>query len=530
MLINSKKRLVIAVFLLVLLVLGAGAVAFLRNLDTLEQSVETTFHSRSQLLKAFVTLHRGQVAVMRNLMVANYQERGVAGAGELLTLREYPQQKVWMLVNADGRQAGTLTGNTPLPLSASQQGEIAAALTLDSQVRAELAHSSEVAWLYYLSASGFIYLAPGVPPERFSFSPSLYQRDYWVKNSPQNNPQRRMIVVGPYRDQAGKGWIFTFAQPVYFGDQLLGVVALELLIDTLQQLVDIGEAPGDTLLVSEGGNLIAHNGAYEPGSHVTPPMSAIPADWRPDEQGDRWLSTPVVENELWVLHQIKRGELAWAAARKSIPAWLLIGLTGLLCAFTWRLLGLLALLTRMTHTDPLTQTLNRRGFYDKAQGLLALAERKSLATAVLVLDIDFFKKINDVHGHPAGDKVLKQLGGYLLKACRTSDLVCRWGGEEFVVVLLLDDASHALGAAERVRQAAQCTQIPGGEQTVTLSGGLVLLQSGEDLDAAVKRADLLLYQAKSGGRNRIVSGLAALADNAGDPAPAGAPGNIPSRS
>ncbi|MNG36895.1 diguanylate cyclase [compost metagenome] len=63
---------------------------------------------------------------------------------------------------------------------------------------------------------------------------------------------------------------------------------------------------------------------------------------------------------------------------------------------------------------------------------------------------------------------------------------------------------------------------------MTISGGLVLLQSGEDLDAAVKRADLLLYQAKSGGRNRIVSDLAVGTDNAGDPGPAGAPGNIPS--
>lgn len=502
MLINSKRRLVAVIAVLSTLSLLAGTATFLHSLNMLRQEVENTFHSRAALIGTFVALHRDQVAVMRNLLVDNYRAPAVR-ADLPQRLRERPEYRVWELEDTQGQFAGRLSGNAALPLSEAQLLEVQAALTLDAQMRPALEFHEAVVWLYYLSASGFIYMAPDSPLGNFHFTPELYRRDYWRESAPALNPQRRMILDGPYQDAAGQGWIFTFAQPVYAGERFLGVVALDLRLDTLQQLVVLGEAAGETMLVSENAHLIARPGGFEPGTHLRPPLGDRPVDWHADEQGNHWLSAPVVADELWAVHRLEPHTLLWAAVRESAPTWLLILMLGLLCLFAWRLMGALAQMTRMTHVDPLTQTLNRRGFYEKAGVALALAARKRLVPAVLLMDIDHFKTINDSYGHAVGDSVLKQLGGHLRKACRPFDLVCRWGGEEFVIVLLLDAPAQARQSAERMREAAQRTRIQPGDRPVTLSGGLVLLGEGESLDQAIKRADQWLYSAKANGRNHI---------------------------
>lgn len=500
MLINSKKRLAILLSCLTSLALGIGTSVYLRTLERLRHEAESTFRSRSELISTFVALHRDQVAVMRNLLLEHYTEPGHNAAA--LTLQQYPEENVWRLTPDGPSPAGTLSGSGKQPTTGQQQ-EITAAIGMDGQLRPALEYNQEVAWLYYLSANNFIYIAPRAPFEQFHFQPALYQRDYWRHASPPANPQRRLILEGPFQDMGGKGWVLSFTEPVYAGDSFLGVVALDLRINTLQQLTGVGSAIGETMMISEDHNLIARQGAFFPGAELNPPLSDSPSDWRTDDAGDHWLSSPVVPDELWVVHQIKGHELLWAAARESAPTWLVIVLVGLLGVLSWRLIGALAQLARMVHTDPLTLLLNRRGLFDRAESLLALAQRKQLPLAVLIMDIDHFKTINDNYGHDAGDSVLKQLGGYVLKARRPFDLVCRWGGEEFVLVLLLEQAEQALAVAERMRQEVQRTRIPPNDLPITLSGGLVLLHEDETLEQAIKRADLLLYAAKHNGRNHI---------------------------
>lgn len=473
--------------------LSAASILFVRNLEQLRHDVESTFSSRSELIDIFFALHRDQVAVMHNLMVAHYR-RPVATERPGWKLHRIPQRPVWELVDAEGALAGRLTGGGPLPLSASQQHEIGAALSLDVQVHAALESSRQVAWLYYLSASGFIYLAPSAPLERFAFSPQLFERDYWRDAGPRANPQRRMVLSGPYRDPAGKGGILTLSQPVYDGERMLGVVGIDLHIDMLQRLAGVGQAIGQTLLVSEKGHPVVGEDALDP----PPPTNDRLVDWQRDASGDLWLRTPVVRDELWALHHVPRHALHWAAARGSLPAWMLLLLLAVLCFFAWRLAVALRQVTRLTRVDPLTQTLNRRGFYDKAIGLQALAVRKNLPLAVLLLDIDYFKRVNDTHGHVVGDHLLRQVGRQLLEGRRPFDLVCRWGGEEFVVLLLLERPEQAYVVAERLRQEAQR-----GDRSLTLSGGLTLLQAGETLDQAIARADQQLYLAKQRGRQHI---------------------------
>lgn len=156
-------------------------------------------------------------------------------------------------------------------------------------------------------------------------------------------------------------------------------------------------------------------------------------------------------------------------------------------------------------TDPLTGLHNRR-FFDIH---LARAAGAAEGFAVALFDIDHFKRVNDGFGHDAGDAVLREFARRLKAAVRASDLACRFGGEEFAVLMPGADADTAAAVAERIRQAVcdAAFAIPGEQLTVTVSAGVAVAPADasapEPREALLKRADAALYEAKRAGRNRI---------------------------
>ena len=160
-----------------------------------------------------------------------------------------------------------------------------------------------------------------------------------------------------------------------------------------------------------------------------------------------------------------------------------------------------------THDD-LTGLLNRRAMLDRMQ----LEQRRSLRSGspllIAQLDIDHFKAVNDTHGHAAGDLVLQSFADTVRRNVRDTDVLARWGGEEFVLLLCDTPASDAVTLMERLRQAVQAMQVPvaqGGQPiTVTVSIGLARHTPADPLAGTLERADQALYAAKAGGRNRVV--------------------------
>ena len=160
-----------------------------------------------------------------------------------------------------------------------------------------------------------------------------------------------------------------------------------------------------------------------------------------------------------------------------------------------------------THDD-LTGVLNRRAMLDRMQ----LEQRRSLRSSspllIAQLDIDHFKAVNDTHGHAAGDLVLQSFADTVRRNVRDTDVLARWGGEEFVLLLCDTPAADAVTLMERLRQAVQAMQVPvpqGGEPiTVTVSIGLARHTPADPLAGTLERADQALYAAKAGGRNRVV--------------------------
>ena len=164
--------------------------------------------------------------------------------------------------------------------------------------------------------------------------------------------------------------------------------------------------------------------------------------------------------------------------------------------------GMMRQLEDLVATDELTGLFNRRHFLR-----LALRELDNLdhgrQHGLALIDLDHFKRINDVHGHAAGDRVLQTFAAVARACLRDGDVLARYGGEEFVLLLPNTDADQFTSCCERLREAfANARPVGVQVSNLSLSAGMTLLSAGDELDEALQRADQALYRAKRGGRNR----------------------------
>ena len=154
--------------------------------------------------------------------------------------------------------------------------------------------------------------------------------------------------------------------------------------------------------------------------------------------------------------------------------------------------------------DALTGCLNRRTFFESFERLWTAATRHDTPLACMMLDIDFFKSINDNYGHSTGDEVLRRVAQSIQDACREEDLLCRYGGEEFCMLTPQLDIESCAQAADRIRQLVQSLKFSVPELKVTISLGVSSVVFGaQDPQEMLDQADKSLYVAKRNGRNQV---------------------------
>jgi diguanylate cyclase (GGDEF)-like protein len=165
-------------------------------------------------------------------------------------------------------------------------------------------------------------------------------------------------------------------------------------------------------------------------------------------------------------------------------------------------------LMKMATTDPLTGLVNRRSLIAQADTFIRQGNADAQSTALVLADIDHFKRVNDQYGHEAGDHILEQVANILNRVARSGDIVARWGGEEFLIFLPSTGLDSALLLAERIREAvaAEALDHAGTSIQITVSLGVAELTPDEPLGEAIARADRGLYASKTGGRNRVSDG------------------------
>ncbi len=160
----------------------------------------------------------------------------------------------------------------------------------------------------------------------------------------------------------------------------------------------------------------------------------------------------------------------------------------------------------LANTDQLTGLYNRRCFDKQLSRFVARASDTGHDLALILLDLDGFKPINDTHGHPTGDRVLKRVADIITNCVRSSDLPCRYGGDEFAVILPEAGLDQAQQRAEEVRHGIQAMTavVPGCQLPLTASIGGALLHPDETPEELLERTDKVLYQAKQRGRNQVI--------------------------
>lgn len=197
-------------------------------------------------------------------------------------------------------------------------------------------------------------------------------------------------------------------------------------------------------------------------------------------------------NSAWDIVQRKQAEQALAAANLALQTALIRE-------------------QQLAHTDVLTGINNRRYLYELAEREFEIATRYQQPLSIIMFDIDHFKKVNDTFGHAAGDQILQRVTQVACAELRSGDVIGRYGGEEFVIILPLTNAQQAYPLAERIRAAGAAIRVPTerGDATVTLSIGIVEILHGAktgSVENLIRYADKVMYTAKQAGRNRTKIG------------------------
>ncbi|MEQ3652772.1 MAG: GGDEF domain-containing protein, partial [Glaciecola sp.] len=159
-----------------------------------------------------------------------------------------------------------------------------------------------------------------------------------------------------------------------------------------------------------------------------------------------------------------------------------------------------------TTLDPLTEVYNRRGFTENLSREFSRYQREQVPFSIILIDIDFFKKVNDNYGHESGDIVLKEIADVLRQSTRSYDMLARWGGEEFIALLPNTKLPEAILLANKYREtiAEHVFAVKQGETSITLTAGVACIEEHKSADDCISQADKLLYEGKNMGRNQVL--------------------------
>jgi len=425
---------------------------------------------------------------------------------------------------------GNVTGNGAIPAAGAARRELNLALDYNKYFYREYNRLPGITWLYYTSASGFINMYPWIHSDDFAYSELLKDADYYTVATPEENPAREFVWTDVYLDLAGKGFMTTLSSPIYENSEFRGVLSLDFTNEWLSTLLGKEFV---SILVDRSGQVIATN---------------------KNVKFDRLLTLQDITNysdeNLARLSSLKSGEIeiiggshVFASNFKDapfrlyifLPVWLILVESLqyvlpvlIICILLVRMSGEIAIrreteaklkqsltelksyhdiLESAAKYDFLTGTLNRRGFKEGFLIKSSAKDHTNIPISLLVGDIDHFKKFNDTYGHAAGDKILIELSGLIKRSVGNEDIVSRWGGEEFLILLHGKNAAEAKVFAEELRQAIEKLRIPWGNYggiNVTMTIGVAGHDWNTEIENTIVRADHAMYVGKENGRNRVV--------------------------
>jgi diguanylate cyclase (GGDEF)-like protein len=389
-------------------------------------------------------------------------------------------------------------------LSEESKNEISATIQMQSIFKNAVNTIPDLIWTYYVSKQAFRYYFPYYDPKLMPIDKDVFEKEYWIKASTANNPDRHMVMTDVYADGAGKGYMVTFSIPIYNNDSMKGIVAIDISLVSINELISEDLQIGSSFLLDEKNTILAAESDNQGQLLYVPQLISDDKVIYNDKNGYDYISYEIIQDEVRFIHrfsQLAKNKTAFANSLWEI-FFLLVSMVMAYMIYYSRIL--VTRVETLANTDPLTTLLNRRAMKNAALPLMSLNKRYKQKLCFILADIDYFKKVNDTYGHAVGDDVLVTLTSILNSCLRSSDLLSRHGGEEFLIVLPQTDLESGYLLAERIRTSIENTRTGEQKIAVTISLGCVEVQGDEDFDSAITRADKMLYKAKSDGRNQTV--------------------------
>lgn len=435
----------------------------------------------------------------------------------------------------DQETAGNLTGMGSIPDTGVYRDEINLALELNQQFSSIYNKLPDIAWLYYTSNNNFINIYPWVSSTDFVFKEDLKAEKFFTYVTPEKNPSRESVWTPVYLDHAGKGLMVTLSSPVYCCDDFMGAVSLDI---TNIQLSEMIRSDYEIYIIDETDSVLANSMNFKYDKDV-PKLNALLNTSLDNVEEMKKMEPGILERSgNYYIYSACMNNAPWRMFVR-IPVMLVIGKAALI---TFPILVICMLLLFMVfevekrksteaqlrtsleeitsfHTlldnaakyDFLTSTVNRRGLEEIFNNnIKPHSTTTQVPVGIIIGDIDFFKEINDTFGHSAGDKVLIEFANLMKKNKGPNDVVCRWGGEEFVIVLVNKTYDQVMQFAENLRKQIESTVISWNDATelgATMTLGVAEYQADTTLESTISQADVALYAGKRNGRNQVVGYL-----------------------
>lgn len=391
--------------------------------------------------------------------------------------------------------------------------------------------SPSATWVYYVSQNGFSLICPWTDRKA---NEDMLQRcvnaDFYKLSKLKEKKEAGYFWTSPYVDYAGKGLLVTLASPVYMKDIYKGVLGIDISLSEIDSYIMGSSYNGTTVCIVDRNNkVLASNIAGYPDKtgvksldeilpeNIKKSTYTINASQEESISGGYLIYKKKLKNADWTMEIILPYKKLLMDSFNKTRSNFIVTIIGLLAMSVYASRTIRILFTNQKKlidelyekatVDELTQCYNRRFFLSRLERQVESAIKYNMELSIIMLDIDFFKNINDTYGHQTGDKVIKNVVEVIKEVIRRDAILGRLGGEEFAIILPDTNLKNTYKIAERIRKNIMKSSIDledGKVVKTTLSIGITSIEDGDyDINRILGRSDKAMYEAKNNGRNCI---------------------------
>ncbi|MGA1933209.1 diguanylate cyclase [Arcobacter sp. YIC-464] len=457
-----------------------------------KKNINTYLDNQKKILEEYFYISKTILYTFKNAVNSNRTKEYILSSNYSKALNIKDTYNIQYLI--DNKFNSTLygIGNNINNISKEHKKEINKILNLDYIFKTALETLPDIKWIYFTSNRKYIFLAPYSFTPTANFIEEQYEKNFWVEAIKKNNPTQDIVLTDLYIDGVSNDLLTTLSLPISDDyNNLVGVISIDIKLDFLDNLFTKKDyLSGNSYLLNHNNSIISSTTNFNKKDKL--------------DIKNKELIIRKVLNDKIVLAYKENPSLKHAIIIKESMSQVLVLLFILSIVYmSYYLTRLVTKIENLANKDALTLLLNRRAIRKESLRLLELAKRQKNDISFLLIDIDNFKQINDTYGHAIGDIVLKSVSSTLVDSLRKTDLVSRYGGEEFLIVLIDTNLENAFLLAEKVREEIHRLNIQKIKNNVSISIGCAQFDLENDcLDSVIQRADKLLYEAKNSGRNK----------------------------